>query len=111
MAHILYVDDEEAVRLLLQDVLERSGHTAVGASNVPEALAALSRGGVELILSDFRMPGVSGLDFLEVLREQGHDIPLIMLTGHGTIEHAVAAIKAGAVDYITKPVQAEQLEH
>jgi DNA-binding NtrC family response regulator len=111
MAHILYVDDEEAVRLILQDVLERNGHTAVGASNVPEALGALAKGGVDLILSDFRMPGVSGLEFLDVLREQGHDVPLIMLTGHGTIEHAVAAIKAGAVDYITKPVEPEQLEH
>src|ERR1051325_2376428 len=111
MANVLYVDAESAIRLVLQDTLERLGHSAVGAQNVPEALAVLARGDVDLIISDFRMPGMSGLELLETLREDGRDIPLIMLTGHGTIEHAVAAIKAGAVDYITKPVQPEQLEH
>src|SRR5437773_7072423 len=111
MANILYVDDEPAIRLMLQDTLERLGHSAIGAQNVPEALGALSRGDIDLIISDFRMPGLSGLEFLELLRDQGKDIPLIMLTGYATIEHAVAAIKAGAVDYITKPLQTDQLEH
>ncbi len=111
MANILYVDDEPAIGLILQDRLERMGHSAIGAANVPEALGALEGGGVDLIISDYKMPGLSGLEFLQLLNEQGRRIPLIMLTGHGTIEHAVAAIKAGAVDYITKPVQTEQLEH
>jgi DNA-binding NtrC family response regulator len=56
------------------------------------------------------MPGLTGLEFLALLRQEGHDTPLIMLTGYGSIEHAVAAIKAGAIDYITKPVRPEQLE-
>ena len=111
MANILYVDDEPAIRLILQDTLERLGHSAIGAQNVPEALGALARGPIDLIISDFRMPGLSGLEFLEMLRDDGRDIPLIMLTGFATIEHAVAAIKAGAADYITKPVQPAQLEH
>ena len=111
MANILYVDDEPAIGLILQDTLERLGHSGIGATNVPEALAALSRRDIDLIISDFRMPGLSGLEFLELLREQGRDVPLIMLTGHATIEHAVAAIKAGAVDYITKPLQVDQLQH
>jgi len=111
MANILYVDDEPAIGLILQDTLERMGHAAIGASNVPEALAALEARAVDLIISDFKMPGVSGLEFLDLLREHGRDIPLIMITGHATIEHAVASIKAGAVDYITKPMQPEQLEH
>src|SRR6058998_775634 len=111
MANILYVDDEPAIGLILQDTLERLGHSAIGAQNVPEALGALARGDIDLIISDFRMPGLSGLEFLELLKDQGRDIPLIMLTGYATIEHAVAAIKAGAVDYITKPLQPEQLEH
>jgi DNA-binding NtrC family response regulator len=111
MANILYVDDEPAIGLILRDTLERLGHQATGASNVPEALGALERGDIDLIISDFRMPGLSGLDFLELLRDGGRDIPLIILTGHATIEHAVAAIKGGASDYITKPLQAEQLEH
>jgi DNA-binding NtrC family response regulator len=111
MANILYVDDEPAIGLILQDTLERLGHSAIGAKNVPEALGAVSRGDIDLIISDYRMPGLSGLEFLEMLRDDGRDIPLIMLTGYATIEHAVAAIKAGAADYITKPVQPEQLEH
>jgi two-component system response regulator HydG len=110
MATILYVDDEPAIGLILEDTLERAGHTAIGAHNVPEALQALQRGGVELIISDYRMPGLTGLEFLQLLQQEGYDIPLIMLTGYASIEHAVAAIKAGAIDYITKPVRPEQLE-
>jgi DNA-binding NtrC family response regulator len=111
MARILCVDDEPEIGLILQDTLERLGHGAISARNVPEALGAIARGDIDLIISDFRMPGLSGLEFLELLRDQGKDIPLIMLTGYATIEHAVAAIKAGAADYITKPLQPEQLEH
>jgi len=111
MANILYVDDEEAIGLILQDTLEHMGHIAIGASNVPEALRALEGHAIDLIISDFKMPGLSGLEFLELLRQQGRDIPLIMLTGFPTIEHAVAAIKAGAADYITKPMRPAQLEH
>ena len=110
MATILYVDDEPAVGLILDDTLERAGHRPVGARNVPEALQILGREGVDLIISDYRMPGITGLEFLEMLQREGHDVPLIMLTGYASIEHAVAAIKAGAIDYITKPVQPAQLE-
>ena len=56
------------------------------------------------------MPGLTGLEFLALLRQEGYETPLIMLTGYASIEHAVAAIKAGAIDYITKPVRPEQLE-
>jgi len=110
MATILYVDDEPSVGLILQDTLERAGHTAVGARNVPEALQILPRGDIDLIISDYRMPGLTGLEFLAMLGREGYDIPLIMLTGYASIEHAVAAIKAGAIDYITKPVRPQQLE-
>ncbi len=110
MATILYLDDEPAIGLILEDTLERAGHVTIGARTVPEALQALARTPVDLIVSDYRMPGLSGLEFLELLRAEGHDVPLIMLTGYGTIEHAVESIKAGAIDYITKPVRPEQLE-
>jgi DNA-binding NtrC family response regulator len=110
MATILYVDDEPTVGLILEDTLERAGHRALGARNVPEALQILARGEVELIISDYRMPGISGIEFLEMMKREGHDVPLIILTGYASIEHAVSAIKAGAIDYITKPVQPAQLE-
>jgi len=110
MATILCVDDEQSVGLILQDTLERAGHRPLLARNVAEALQVLASDNVDLIISDYRMPGLSGLEFLSLLSEEGHQMPLIMLTGHGSIEHAVAAIKAGAIDYITKPVRAEQIE-
>src|SRR5690349_13517151 len=110
MATILCLDDEPAIGLILQDTLERAGHEAVSAHNVPQALQALNNGTVDLIISDYRMPGLTGLEFLALLRQEGYETPLIMLTGYGSIEHAVAAIKAGAIDYITKPVRPEQLE-
>jgi DNA-binding NtrC family response regulator len=110
MATILYVDDEPAVGLIVEDTLRRAGHQAVGARHVPEALHILERTAVDLIVSDYRMPGITGLEFLSMLQREGHDIPVIMLTGYGSIEHAVASIKAGAIDYITKPVRPQQLE-
>ncbi len=110
MATILCVDDEAAALLILEDALTRAGHRAVGVHNVPAALIVLARGGVDLVISDYRMPGATGLEFLEALEREGMDVPLIMVTGHASIEHAVASIKAGAVDYITKPVRAQQLE-
>lgn len=110
MATILYVDDEPSVGLILEDTLERAGHSPVGTRSVPEALQVLERGGIDLIISDYRMPGLTGLEFLQLLAREGYDIPLIMLTGYASIEHAVASIKAGAIDYITKPVRPQQLE-
>ena len=111
MATILYVDDDPTIGLLLEDTLLRAGHRAVGARSVPQALQALSYGDIELIISDFKMPGMTGLELLAHLRDEAYDIPLIMVTGYASIEHAVHAIKAGAADYITKPVRPEQLEH
>jgi DNA-binding NtrC family response regulator len=110
MATILYVDDEPSVGLILEDTLTRAGHRAIGARNVVEALQVLSRESIDLILSDYRMPGLTGLEFLELLKREGYDIPLIMVTGYASIEHAVAAIKAGAIDYVTKPIRTQQLE-
>ncbi|MBX3174291.1 MAG: sigma-54-dependent Fis family transcriptional regulator [Gemmatimonadaceae bacterium] len=110
MATILYVDDEPAVGTLLDHAIRRAGHEAVGATSVAEALQVIARGGVDLILSDHQMPGLTGLDLLDVLQQDGYDIPLIILTGYASIEQAVSAIKKGALDYITKPVDAQQLE-
>ncbi len=109
MATILHVDDELSIGMFLQKILESAGHTPVGARSVPEALQLLARGDIDLIISDYRMPGLTGLEFLSLLQREGYDIPLIMLTGHASIEHAVASIRAGAIDYITKPIRPAQL--
>jgi DNA-binding NtrC family response regulator len=110
MANILCVDDEPAAALHLRGILQEAGHQVTPVHNVEAAFAVLGRGGVDLIISDYRMPGATGLEFLARLTEQGYDVPLIMVTGYGSIEHAVAAIKAGAIDYVTKPLRASQLE-
>ncbi|MHB0948500.1 MAG: sigma-54-dependent transcriptional regulator [Gemmatimonadaceae bacterium] len=110
MATILFVDDDEKTRQILQDSLERMGHTPLGASRVLEGLAHLAHASVDLIITDYQLPGVSGLEFLEMLKQEGLQIPVIMLTGHGSIEHAVTSIRAGVVDYITKPIRVQQLE-
>ncbi len=110
MATILCVDDDASAVLVMEDALQRAGHSTTGVHNVEAAMKVLARGGVDLIISDYRMPGVTGIEFLARLQEEEVDVPLVMLTGYGSIEHAVAAIKAGAVDYITKPIRAQQLE-
>lgn len=110
MANILCVDDEPSAALLVKSILQRAGHHVTPVHNVDAAFNVLARGGVDLIISDYRMPGTTGLEFLARLHGEGYDIPLIMVTGYASIEHAVASIKAGAIDYVTKPVRAQQLE-
>jgi len=110
MATILCLDDEPAIGLILQETLKRAGHLTVATHSVPLALQALKNGAVDLIISDYRLPGLTGLEFLALLRQEGYETPLILLTEHGSTEHAMTAIKAGAMDCITKPARPEQLE-
>ncbi len=110
MTTILCVDDDASLILLMEDTLQRLGYHTVGVHSVKAALNVLGRGGVDLIISDYRMPSATGLEFLAELERLSLDVPLIMVTGYGSIEHAVASIKSGAIDYLTKPVGAHQLE-
>jgi DNA-binding NtrC family response regulator len=110
MANILCVDDEATALLILEDTLERAGHRTVAVHNVERALETLAHGGIDLVISDYRMPGTTGLELLARIQREGYDVPLIMATGYASIEHAVAAIKAGAIDYVTKPIRPPQLE-
>jgi DNA-binding NtrC family response regulator len=108
MATILLVDDEAASLAIMEEALRDAGHRPISVRNVKAALTVLERGGVELIVSDYRMPEITGLEFLEILREEEIEVGLIMATGYGSIDHAVESIKAGAADYITKPFRAER---
>jgi DNA-binding NtrC family response regulator len=110
MATVLCVDDEAAVGVVLEHTLTRLGHTPVLAASAAEALAAVGRSDIDLIIADYVMPGSTGLDLLKLLAEQGHRIPVIIMTGYSSIESAVTSIKSGAIDYITKPVRPETLE-
>src|SRR5688572_32882021 len=99
MATILHVD-EPSVGLLLEQTLSRAGHRPLAAGNILETLQVLSRENVDLIISDWKMPGLTGLELLALLQRERYDVPLIMLTDDASTEHAVAANKAGAIDHI-----------
>ncbi|MGH7579214.1 MAG: sigma-54-dependent transcriptional regulator [Gemmatimonadales bacterium] len=109
-ASILCIDDEPAVGVILEHTLTRAGHRPVLVSSVEEALRIIAGTPVDLIIADYRLPGLTGLDLLSRLDKEGHKIPVIIMTGYSSIEHAVMSIKSGAIDYLTKPIQAETLE-
>ena len=107
---VLVVDDEAKMQRVLQIMLQRMGHEVSCAGNGEEALQIIKTAPVNLIISDLRMPGMSGTDLLKTLREQGNEVPVIIMTAYGTIESAVEAMKLGACDYIIRPFDVEALE-
>ncbi|HUR95374.1 MAG TPA: sigma-54 dependent transcriptional regulator [Gemmatimonadales bacterium] len=110
MPMILCVDDEPAVGTMVEHALSRLGHRCRVASSVDAAMLEVARTPFDLILADYRMPGHTGLDLVRLLAAEGYRIPVIIMTGHSSVEHAVASIKEGALDYLTKPVTLEALE-
>jgi two-component system response regulator HydG len=108
-ATLLVADDDEAVRLSLERALTREGYGVVLAPDGQAALDRLRQGGVDLLLSDLRMPGLTGLELLKMAKEVAPDVDVILLTAFGTVEEAVRAMKDGAIDFLTKPLQRAQL--
>ncbi len=106
---ILIVDDEKNIRLTLSQVLETLGAEIDTASNGEEALMKLKEREFGLILLDIRMPGMDGMEILRQVREIRPDIRVIMITAYGTIESAVEAMKLGAVDFLQKPFDPEEI--
>ena len=106
---IVVVDDEPAQRELIGGFLTKQGHEVFPAASGPEALAYVKDHQVDLVLSDCRMPGMSGPELLLGIRAMNPEIPLILMTAYGTVETAVQAMKDGAADYVTKPLDLEEL--
>jgi two-component system response regulator AtoC len=106
---ILLVDDDRAFRVSTSTLLREEGYPVVEAADGQEAVEALKGGGFDLILLDLRMPGVDGIQLVEVLRRWGEDIPILMISGYGTVETAVKALHTGADDFLTKPVEPDVL--
>ena len=102
--HVLVVDDEPLIRRSLSEFLTLEGYAASGASNGKEALHQLKKFKADIILSDIQMPDMDGMQLLKELQSQKRPIPVILMTGYGTIDNAVTAIQMGAYDYITKPI-------
>jgi two-component system, NtrC family, response regulator AtoC len=109
-AAILVVDDDERLRQTLGALLRNLGHDVLLASDLPAAEETLRQREVDLVISDLRMPGGSGLDLLDVARAAAADTPVIMLTAYGTVETAVQAMHKGAYDYLLKPFDAGEME-
>jgi two-component system, NtrC family, response regulator AtoC len=108
-ARILIVDDDEAIRELLKEFFQGLGYELNTASNGAEALTVINQYDFDCIVSDNVMPDMNGLELLERLGEQRKKVPFIMITGYPTIEAAVEVMKRGAYDYITKPLQLEDV--
>ncbi|HXJ35865.1 MAG TPA: sigma-54 dependent transcriptional regulator [Candidatus Eisenbacteria bacterium] len=108
---IVVVDDEPGMRAGLAEVLRRGGFQVDLAATAEDALAHLQAEGADLVVTDLRLPGLSGTELLRELRTTGLDVPAIVITAHGTIEDAVAAMKLGALDFLPKPFSPGDLLH
>jgi nitrogen regulation protein NR(I) len=109
VAHVLIVDDETNIRRVLAAMLKRDGYEVTTAADGEQALAALHRAQIDVVVTDLVMPRMGGLDLLRQCATAHPDLPVIMITAHGTVDTAVEAMKAGAFDYITKPFEQEEL--
>jgi DNA-binding NtrC family response regulator len=107
---ILVVDDEEPQRRVLAGFLRKAGYDVEAVGSPDEALAVVAARTVDLVLTDLRMPGKTGIELLEAVRGLNPEIPVVVMTAYGTVASAVDAMKRGAADYLGKPVDLDELE-
>ena len=106
---ILVVDDEKLIRLSLADCLDREGYGVTAVGTGKEALEYLAKDSYDLVLLDYMLPDTDGLELLEEFREAELGLTVIMMTSHSSLDHAVQAVRAGAIDYVAKPFQEEDI--
>jgi two-component system NtrC family response regulator len=106
---ILVVDDDDNLRWVVQTQLEQMGYVVDGAADGAAAIEAINKEAPSLVLTDLKMPGMSGMELLEQIRRDYPEIPVLMMTAFGTIQSAVKAMRSGAYDYLTKPIDYEEL--
>ncbi len=106
---ILVADDEKNIREGLAEALELDNYTVVMASDGLEAWKRYQKGDIDLVISDLRMPGMSGEELIKRITGESPGLPVIVLTGHGTVENAVEAMRNGAWDFLTKPLNLDRL--
>ncbi|MFM8595688.1 MAG: sigma-54-dependent transcriptional regulator [Flavobacteriales bacterium] len=107
--HILLIDDERAIRRALKEILEFENCQVEEAESGSQALQLLANKSFDLIFSDIKMPHMDGIELLEQIKKLGIDTPVVMISGHGTVETAVGAIKLGAFDFIEKPLDLNRI--
>jgi len=110
MDKILIVDDELNMRLVLAAMLKREGYEVSSAADGAEALSILKAGPVAAVVTDLKMPNIDGMELLDRVSADYPDVPVIIITAHGTVATAVEALKKGALDYITKPFELEEMK-
>ncbi len=110
MKKVLIVDDDQATSAGMADVIEEWGYEAEVAGNLKQAWKSLNDLVPDLAIVDLKLPDGSGMDLLRDVKEKFPDLPIVILTGHGTVDSAVKALKVGAEDYLTKPVDLPRLE-
>jgi nitrogen regulation protein NR(I) len=111
VAHVLIVDDEVNIRRVLAAMLKREGYEVTTAADGEQALAVLHKTPVHVVVTDLVMPRVGGMELLRRVAADFPDVPVIVITAHGSVDSAVAALKAGAFDYITKPFEQDDLKN
>jgi DNA-binding NtrC family response regulator len=111
MKKILIVDDELNMRLVLSAMLKKEGFEVSSAANGREALQILQSNKIAVVITDLKMPDMDGMELLTHISERYPEIPVVMITAHGTVATAVEALKKGALDYITKPFELDDLKN
>ncbi len=106
---VLVVDDEENIRHIIRDILEDEGYTVITAPNGVKALNTVKLKHPDIVILDIWMPGIGGMEVLQQLRMDYPEIVVIVITGHGTVDTAVSALKLGAFDYIEKPLSMDKI--
>jgi two-component system nitrogen regulation response regulator NtrX len=109
MANILIIDDEQPIRTSLREILEYEGHSVDEAQDGVDGVIAARKKQYSVIFCDIKMPKMDGLDVLDMLKSKEVDTPVIMISGHGTVETAVQALKKGAFDFIQKPLDLNRI--
>lgn len=109
-ARVLVVDDEPSIRTVLKAHLSRDGHEVATATDGADAVGMLGASPYDLVISDLKMPGLSGLELLAWCIREQPGLPVILITAHGTVDTAVEALKLGAQDFITKPFDLDELK-
>ena len=109
MANILIIDDEQPIRTSLREILEYEGHSVDEAQDGVNGVIAARKKQYSVIFCDIKMPKMDGLDVLDMLKSKEVDTPVIMISGHGTVETAVQALKKGAFDFIQKPLDLNRI--
>ena len=107
---ILVVDDEESHRIMLRAVLGAEWYTVAEAADGTEAVAAVGKEAFDVILMDIRMTNMDGIEALGEIRQISPQIPVLIMTAYASVKTAVEALKAGAFDYLTKPLDIEELK-